>query len=59
MQDFLDRHKDVEWIRVCWCGINGVWKCKAVHRSKVGKEWIVAAHFYVSFTAAEAECSVV
>lgn len=21
-----------EWIRVCWCGLNGVWKCKMVAR---------------------------
>lgn len=31
----MAKHLEVEWIRVCWCGINGVWKCKAIHRSCV------------------------
>lgn len=28
-----ERLKDTgcEWIRVCWCGLNGAWKCKTVH----------------------------
>lgn len=35
MEGLLEKHPSVEWVRVCWCGLNGVWKCKCVHRSKV------------------------